>query len=88
MQVCTTYGKYYQRLSKDMQSALADANVVADEALGSVTTVRAHAGERGMMAAYAAELLKYYYITFKAAVAYGLYVSISTFLPQVCTLPW
>ena len=80
--MCSAYGKYYQRLQKDMQTKLAAANVVADETLASVTTVRAHAAARGCAAAYRAELLQYYHLSVRAAVAYGVYVSINTCLPQ------
>ena len=66
-----------------MQTRLAAANVVADETLAALTTVRAHAAERSVQAAYAAELRQYYLLTCKAAVAYSLYVIISTFFPQV-----
>ena len=82
VQICAVYGKYYQRLSKEMQTALADANVVAEEALSTVVTVRAHAAEAGCSVSYAKALMKYYLITVKAAIAYGIYVSINTFLPQ------
>lgn len=82
IQVCSWYGRYYKALVKGMQTALAEANVVAEEAIGSMATVRAHAAEAGMMAFYSAELLKYYHLTLRAALAYSLYMCINTFLPQ------
>jgi ABC-type multidrug transport system fused ATPase/permease subunit len=83
LQVCGLYGQYYRKLSTDIQTCLASANVVADESLGSITTVRSHAAEQSIKEAYSAELLKYYFLTCKASLAYGLYVIISTFSPQV-----
>ena len=58
--ICKAYAEYYKVLAKNMQSALAEANIVAEEAIGSMTTVRAHAAEHGMAAAYAAKLDEYY----------------------------
>jgi ATP-binding cassette, subfamily B (MDR/TAP), member 9 len=83
MQVCAVYSQYFYKLAKDMQTCLASANVVADEALGSIITLRAHAADQSIKKAYSSELLKYYYLTCKAALVYGLYVIISTFCPQV-----
>jgi ABC-type multidrug transport system fused ATPase/permease subunit len=78
------YGRYYKKLAEHMQTALASANVVAEEALSSVPTVRAHAAETGLIQQYSAELLKFYHLTVKASCAYALYIGINTFLPQVC----
>ena len=82
VQVCSVYGRYYQRLSKELQTALAAANTVADESLANIATVRTHAAGGAARAAYHAELATYYAISVKASIAYGVYVSITTFLPQ------
>ena len=60
------YGAYYRKLSKKVQSALADANAVAEETLSAMPTVRAHAAQDGARAAYSAKL----------DVFYGLQVSV------------
>lgn len=47
-------------LAKQVQTQLAQANSVADEALASMTTVRAHAADDSARAAYAVKLAKFY----------------------------
>ncbi|PRW60050.1 ATP-binding cassette sub-family B member 9 [Chlorella sorokiniana] len=78
--ICKVYGAYYRRLSKKVQTELAEANSVAEEALSSMTTVKAHAAEDSTMAAYAARLLRFYHLQRREAIAYGLYMSTNTFL--------
>lgn len=39
MVLCKLYGAYYKKLSKKVQTALAEANTVAEEAISSMTTV-------------------------------------------------
>lgn len=43
--VSKVYGRYFKTISKKTQKALAEATEVAEEALGSVRTIRAFAGE-------------------------------------------
>ena len=43
--VSKVYGQYFKTISKKTQKALAEATEVAEEALGSVRTIRAFAGE-------------------------------------------
>ena len=45
-----------------VQTELAEANSVAEEALSSMTTVKAHAAEDSTMAAYAAKLTRFYHL--------------------------
>lgn len=47
-------------LAKQVQTELAQANSVADEALATMTTVRAHAADDSARAAYAVKLAKFY----------------------------
>ena len=47
-------------LAKQVQTELAQANSVADEVLGTMTTVRAHAAADSAKAAYAVKLAKFY----------------------------
>ena len=47
-------------LAKQVQTQLAQANSVADEALATMTTVRAHAADDSARAAYAVKLAKFY----------------------------
>ncbi len=39
------YGRYYSKLAKKVQAALAEANGVAEEVLSTMTTVKAHAAQ-------------------------------------------
>jgi ABC-type multidrug transport system fused ATPase/permease subunit len=45
------YGAFYRRMSKKVQTELAEANSVAEEALSTMTTVKAHAAEDSTMTA-------------------------------------
>ncbi|KAL4458512.1 hypothetical protein ABPG75_013377 [Micractinium tetrahymenae] len=78
--VCKLYGAYYRKLSKKVQTELAEANSVADEALSSMTTVKAHAAEDSTLAAYAAKLRRFHMLQRSEAVAYALYMTTNTFL--------
>lgn len=78
--ICKTYGSYYRRLSKKVQAELADANAVAEEALGTMTTVKAHAAEGSVMSSYSHKLFKFYSLQLKEALAYAAYMATNTFL--------
>ncbi|KAL3138200.1 hypothetical protein ABBQ38_005424 [Trebouxia sp. C0009 RCD-2024] len=79
--ICKLYGQYYRMLAKQVQTELAQANSVADEALATMTTVRAHAADDSARAAYAVKLAKFYTLQRKEAIAYGAYACTNTFLP-------
>lgn len=49
-----------RKLGKKVQTELAGANAVADEALTNIATVRAHAAEDSARAGYAAKLQDFY----------------------------
>ena len=53
-------------LAKQVQTELAQANSVADEVLGTMTTVRAHAAADSAKAAYAVKLAKFYVLQVSA----------------------
>lgn len=70
--ICKVYGGYYRKLSKRVQSELAEANSVAEEALGTMTTVKAHAAEGSTEAAYSEKLDKFYVLQRREAAAYAV----------------
>jgi len=78
--ICKFYGGYYRRMSKRVQSVLAEANSVAEEALGTMTTVKAHAAEGSTEKAYANKLDKFYSLQLREAAAYAAYMATNTFL--------
>ena len=78
--VTKVYGRIYQKLAKQVQSRLADANDVAVESLTSISTVKTHAAEGGVMASYCDRLQEYYHTQFKQAIMYSAYMVVSTFL--------
>ncbi|PSC71292.1 ATP-binding cassette sub-family B member 9 [Micractinium conductrix] len=78
--VCKLYGAYYRQLSKKVQTELAEANSVAEEALSSMTTVKSHAAEDSTLEAYAEKLRRFYKLQRREAVAYALYMMTNTFL--------
>ena len=66
------YGNYYRRMSKKVQSELAAANSVAEEALSTMSTVKAHAAQGSCEAAYAERLACFYALQLKEAAAYAV----------------
>ena len=79
------YGMYIRKLSKLTQQKLADANVVAEEAMGTMSNIRYFACENEEMDRYETKLGEYYYLNIKEAWAYGFYAAITTFLPNSVT---
>ena len=78
--ICKVYGNYYRKMSKRVQSELAEANSVAEEALGTMATVKAHAAEGSTQVAYAEKLMRFYSLQRNEAFAYAIYMTTNTFL--------
>lgn len=78
--ICKVYGQYYRKLSKKVQSELAEVNSVAEEALGSMPTVKAHAAEASTEVAYYRKLMGFYSLQKRQAGAYAAYMTTNTFL--------
>jgi ABC-type bacteriocin/lantibiotic exporter with double-glycine peptidase domain len=76
------YGAYFRKLSKKVQAELAEANAVAQEVMGNITTVKSHAAAQSAQAAYAAKLGDYYALQLKESAAYSAYAAATTFLPS------
>ncbi|OWF56666.1 ATP-binding cassette sub-family B member 9-like [Mizuhopecten yessoensis] len=72
--VSKVYGKYYKRLSKQVQNRLAKANEVAEETFTSMRTVRSFANESSEKARYYAHLFRMYKVKKKQAMFYAGYV--------------
>ncbi|XP_041069609.1 antigen peptide transporter 1 isoform X2 [Carcharodon carcharias] len=64
-------GKYYQKLSAEVQESLANANDVAVETFSSMKTVRSFASEDGQARRYADRLEDTYRLNKKEAAAYA-----------------
>ncbi|KAM7050415.1 ABC-type oligopeptide transporter ABCB9 isoform 1-T3 [Molossus nigricans] len=73
MMVSNVYGKYYKRLSKEVQSALARASSVAEETIGAMKTVRSFANEEAEAEVYAQKLQQVYKLNRKQAAAHMYY---------------
>ncbi|XP_076136938.1 antigen peptide transporter 1 [Alosa pseudoharengus] len=65
-------GKFYQKLSKDVQASLAKANDVAMETFSSMKTVRSFANEDGETERYQKRLEETYSLNKKEAAAYAV----------------
>lgn len=63
-----------QKLSKEVQTTLAEANKVAEETISSMRTVRSFANERGEAESFTSKLLLMFQLNKKQALAYGVYV--------------
>ena len=79
------YGAYYRSLTKSGQKKLAAANCVAEEALGSMSTVKSFAAEISERRDYASKLEKYYKVNQTMALAYTVYAVMFTVLPNLVT---
>lgn len=79
------YGKWVQKLSKRSQKRLADCNRVSEEALSSIVTVRSFAGEQFEADRHSTILSDFYELNRLQSDAYGLYATVTTFLPSGVT---
>ncbi|KAM6423443.1 ABC-type oligopeptide transporter ABCB9 isoform 2-T3 [Liasis olivaceus] len=68
------YGKYYKKLSKEVQNALAKANNTAEETISAMKTVRSFANEEAEADVYWDKLQQVYNLNKKEAMAYMYYV--------------
>ncbi|KAM9102395.1 ATP-binding cassette sub-family B member 9 isoform X3 [Sarcophilus harrisii] len=74
MMVSDIYGKYYKRLSKEVQNALARASNTAEETISAMKTVRSFANEEEEAEVYSRKLQQVYKLNRKEAMAYTYYV--------------
>ncbi|XP_059885327.1 ABC-type oligopeptide transporter ABCB9 isoform X3 [Delphinus delphis] len=74
MMVSDIYGKYYKRLSKEVQNALARASSTAEETISAMKTVRSFANEEEEAEVYSRKLQQVYKLNRKEAAAYMYYV--------------
>ncbi|XP_011819913.1 PREDICTED: ATP-binding cassette sub-family B member 9 isoform X2 [Mandrillus leucophaeus] len=74
MMVSNVYGKYYKRLSKEVQNALARASNTAEETISAMKTVRSFANEEEEAEVYLRKLQQVYKLNRKEAAAYMYYV--------------
>ncbi|XP_034026938.1 ATP-binding cassette sub-family B member 9 [Thalassophryne amazonica] len=72
--VSRVYGKYYKKLTKTVQTTLAEANKVAEETISAMKTVRSFANECGETDSYYAKLLVMFQLNKKQALAYACYM--------------
>jgi len=79
--VSSIYGTFVQNLSRRSQTCLAACSNVAEEALGSLSTVRSFGAERRVADAHALTLGDFYVQQKRQADAYAAYASITMFLP-------
>ena len=81
--VTRAYGRFHRRMAAESATALAGANTVAEEILGAVPTVRAHAAQASARAAYAAGLARYGALQATEGRVYALYQLANTGLPAL-----
>ncbi|XP_029019326.1 ATP-binding cassette sub-family B member 9 isoform X2 [Betta splendens] len=77
--ISSFYGEYYKKLSKEVQTSLAEANKVAEETISSMRTVRSFANECGEASSYHTKLLVMFQLNKKQAFAYACYMWSSCF---------
>ncbi|KAG9487673.1 hypothetical protein GDO78_007464, partial [Eleutherodactylus coqui] len=74
MLVSRVYGKYYKKLAKEVQTALAKANSTAEETISAIKTVRSFANEETEANVYSEKLQQVFSLYKKEAIAYTYYV--------------
>jgi ATP-binding cassette subfamily B (MDR/TAP) protein 9 len=79
------YGSFYRRLTKKAQDALADTSSVAEEALGSMSTVKDFSAKNAELKAYEEELDRYYQLNRTEALAYAGFTLTWTTIPSLVT---
>ncbi|XP_016369984.1 ATP-binding cassette sub-family B member 9-like [Sinocyclocheilus rhinocerous] len=72
--VSKLYGEYYKKLTKDVQTALAQANKVAEETISAMRTVRSFANEDQEADSYYSRLQEMFVLNKKQAVAYACFM--------------
>uniref|UniRef100_A0A096LVF9 ABC-type oligopeptide transporter ABCB9 n=1 Tax=Poecilia formosa TaxID=48698 RepID=A0A096LVF9_POEFO len=72
--VSKLYGEYYKKLTKEVQTVLAEANKVAEETISGMRTVRSFANESREANSYYAKLLVMFQLNKKQALAYACYM--------------
>uniref|UniRef100_A0A1A8P683 ATP-binding cassette, sub-family B (MDR/TAP), member 9 n=1 Tax=Nothobranchius pienaari TaxID=704102 RepID=A0A1A8P683_9TELE len=72
--VSKVYGEYYKKMTKEVQTTLAEANKVAEETISAMRTVRSFANEGGEADSYYAKLLVMFQLNKKQALAYACYM--------------
>ncbi|XP_049906502.1 ATP-binding cassette sub-family B member 9 [Epinephelus moara] len=72
--VSRLYGDYYKKLTKEVQTTLAEANKVAEETISAMRTVRSFANECGEADSYYSKLLVMFQLNKKQALAYACYM--------------
>lgn len=73
-----------QKLTKEVQTALAQANKVAEETISAMRTVRSFANEDQEADSYYSKLQEMFILNKKQAVAYACFMWSS----YVCTVSW
>ncbi|XP_026107371.1 ATP-binding cassette sub-family B member 9-like [Carassius auratus] len=72
--VSMLYGEYYKKLTKEVQTALAQANKVAEETISAMRTVRSFANEDQEGDSYYSRLQEMFVLNKKQAVAYACFM--------------
>lgn len=79
----------FQKLTKEVQTVLAEANKVAEETISAMRTVRSFANESGEADSYYAKLLVMFQLNKKQALAYACYMwssSVCSAAAALCTV--
>ncbi|XP_062399139.1 ATP-binding cassette sub-family B member 9 isoform X1 [Sardina pilchardus] len=72
--VSKIYGEYYKKLTKEVQTSLAQANKVAEETISAMRTVRSFANEEQESESYYSKLLDMFQLNKKQALAYACFM--------------
>ncbi|KAM3867703.1 ABC-type oligopeptide transporter ABCB9 [Diretmus argenteus] len=72
--ISKVYGEYYKTLTKEVQTALAEANKVAEETISAMKTVRSFSNEDREADSYYSKLMVMFRLNRKQALAYACYM--------------
>lgn len=78
----------FQKLTKEVQTTLAEANKVAEETISAMRTVRSFANECGEAESYYSKLLVMFQLNKKQALAYACYMWSSSVSVSSCPFKW
>ncbi|CAL1160936.1 unnamed protein product [Cladocopium goreaui] len=85
VQISMKFSNTFQQISEEAQKSLADANAVANESLGNMSTVRSFAAEELEMQRFGVAMGVYRKLMKKRATYYLAYLSSTMMLPQLVT---
>lgn len=81
--IAKVYGKFVKKLVKETQAEVAAGNVIAEESLSAMKTIKSYAAEEQAIKEFNEKLESFIKLNRKYSIAYSLMALLYNFLPQV-----